>query len=172
MRRLDAIIADLERFNSVSELFELFEWLDAKVQRSGLASLTEPGRAIFLVQLYDGGMFRGGFDTLFRWEPRLGVMPMIAALEQVGAQKTAAVLANLASMFPSGAIPNNAELRCREYYDHVLTREQDLERVYGKLDLAESEEDVCLLCLEYARSKSIDLLAEASDLGTGTTPDP
>lgn len=170
MRKLDGIIADLEHFPTVSELFELFGWLMAKVQRSGFDSLTGPGQTIVLVQLYDGGMCRGGFDTLLRWEPQLGIMPMVAALEEVGAHQTAAVLVGLASLFPSGAIPDDAELRCREYNDHVLLREKDMEQVQENLRRAEREEDVSLLSAEYACRNSTNLRAE--DTEPVTAPDP
>jgi hypothetical protein len=151
MKSLGAILADVACDYGLSPLWELYEWLDAKVQQSGLGSLTNPGRAIFLVQLYDGGMSHGGFDTLLRWEPKLGIMPMVAALEEVGARRTASVLADLASLFPSGTIPDDAPLRCREFDDLVSPREQEMERLSQALRGAEREEEVCHLCLEFAR---------------------
>lgn len=160
MKSLEAILTDMASDFGLFPLWELYEWLDAKVRQSGLASLTNSGRAIFLAQRYDGGMFQGGFDTLLRWDPGLGIMPMVMALEQVGARQTAAVLADLASLFPSGAIPDDAHLRIREFDDVESSQEQQMERLRQALRCAEREEDICQLCLEFALKRLADLRRE------------
>jgi hypothetical protein len=166
MRSLNGIIADMECDYGLSPLWDLFEWLDTKARRSGLGSLSRPGQAVLLTQLYDGGMSRGGFDTLLRWEPNLGIMPMIAALEEIGAHRTASVLADLALLFPSGTIPDDAARRSREFNDVVSPREAEMERLGQSLRSAEREENVCQLCLEFARMWLAELRAEDAAPGT------
>ncbi|MBN9523659.1 DUF4375 domain-containing protein [bacterium] len=164
MKSLTTILANVREDYGLSPMFELYEWLDAKVVRSGIESLTRPGRAIFLVQRYDGDMAQGGYETLITWDRTLGIMPMIAALREVGAPRTAGVLTDLASLFPSGTIPDNAELRWREYRDLVPPRRQR-KRMQWALRCAQRAEDVCQLCLEHARHNLVELRAENAELG-------
>jgi len=139
-----------------------------------LTSLIEPGRVVLLVQRYDGGMARGGFYTLMLWEPGFGVMPMIGALEAIGAKQTAQVLGTLALLFPEGTIPDDAQLRRRQFEDQVMSREQELDRLAEALRAAEASENITALSLAYARSHATELLMEelepsASADGPSTT---
>src|SRR5947209_1112481 len=49
----------------------------------------------YLANRYDGGIFRGGFYTLMRWDPQVDVMRMVEALAAIGVPETARVLTDL-----------------------------------------------------------------------------
>src|SRR5262245_41541804 len=113
-RTLRQILGDLEQGDPGS-FWELAQWLEEKAVREGLDSLSAPARAIYLADRFDAGMFRGGFDTLMRWDPGLDIMQMIPALEAIGAARTAQVVRDLASLFPGGIIPTDPAARLREF---------------------------------------------------------
>jgi hypothetical protein len=162
---LQCILTDVE-----VSFWDIIEWLQAKIQRSGLDSLGDAARTVYLVNRYDAGMFRGGYGTLLVWNPELDIMWMIPALEAIGAIKTAQALRDWAALFPGGTIPLDKHERMKA--DLAVSEQLILEQVGERgpaateeptrieMQLKAANEDIYSLAVKFAKEHKSELLLE------------
>jgi hypothetical protein len=139
---------------------QLCERLQRKARAAGLDALSDPARVILLADRYDAGMFRSGWYTLMSLDD-YDLMGMIPALEAIGARVTAQVLRELASLFPSGTIPMSVPVRDREYKEHVMGLEDQLNDLEARLNAVELKiERVPALAERFALAHRAELAEE------------
>jgi hypothetical protein len=139
---------------------QLCERLEQKARAVGLGSLSPAARAVLLADRYDAGMFRGGWYTLMGGDD-YDVMDMIPALEVIGAQVTAQVLRELATLFPAGTIPASVPVRDWQYKEHVMRLEDQLEGLEKRLNEVElTTERVPELARRFALAHRAELAEE------------
>jgi hypothetical protein len=84
---------------------------DAKVQRVGLAALTDVERVVALVSWANFEVELGGLSSFFYNSAGDHVAETVPALEAVGARKAAAALRAAMGKVPGGSSPEDRELR-------------------------------------------------------------
>jgi hypothetical protein len=85
--------------------------LFAKIERSGLSSLTEAERFCFGIFWLFREVNNGGFHTFFFNDAGRFALDAMAGLEKIGAHKTADILRRAINVFPEGKIPIDQEAR-------------------------------------------------------------
>lgn len=92
---------------TTSKIDELF----AKIERSGLDSLTESERCCFGIFWLFREVNNGGFHTFFFNDAGRFACEALAGLEKVGAHKTADIVRRAIDVFPDAKVPADQEAR-------------------------------------------------------------
>jgi hypothetical protein len=85
--------------------------LFAKIERSGLGSLTEGERFCFGIFWLFREINNGGLHTFFLNDAGRFALDAMTGLEKIGAHKTADILRRAIGIFPEGKIPTDQEAR-------------------------------------------------------------
>jgi len=114
-----------------------------------LDKLTEPQRVFFLTNCFEGEMICGGFQQFYSNIFGEFAHETVDALQAIKAHRTAEIVKKANRQFPDNVVPQDTKTR----QDSMKRIESRSTTVWDYFDdkFKDSEEDLCLLNMEYIR---------------------
>lgn len=116
--------------NSTEMIIELSYGLSDKINRSGYESLSHPEKVLNSVYWLESEINNGGFEQYYFNSSGNYAIDTPAALEDIGASRTAKIVREANAVFPGGSPPRNRDDRT-EILDQIS---EDIQERWDELD--------------------------------------